>query len=200
MARFRRERIIPAILVAIIIVIAIIAIISLGRVIFSGISGQSVETDTSRQTLVSTSTGHSVQMKVRGPIVANEDMRSYRIDVTPESRTMTTFAGYGEQRVIDRRELSNTVAAYADFVNALDKANLASGRQLEGDNDNRLGVCATGLLYEFAIIEDGETVKDLWTSTCRNSAGSLRASVKVLRDLFIRQIPDGTSLARSIKL
>lgn len=200
MARFRRERVIPIIFVTVIIVIAVIAIISLGRVIFSGITGQPTITDTSRQTLTSTSIGHSVQMKVRGPIVANEELRSYRIDVSPESRSMTTFSGYNEQKVIDNRQLGNTAAAYADFVNALDRANLASGKQLEGDSDNRLGVCASGSLYEFAIIKDDEPVKDLWTSTCRNASGSLRANVKVLRDLFVRQIPDGTSLVKKIRL
>lgn len=197
--RFRKERIIPVILVTIIIVIIVAVVVSLSRVIFSGISERSANEDTSRQTLLDVSAGNSVQMNVRGPIVANETFRSFRIDVTPQSRTITTYSGYDEQNVIDTRKLKNTPAAYADFVNALDRLGLATGTQFDESRDNRLGVCATGQLYEFAIIKDGEPVKELWTTTCRNATGSLRASTKQLRELFIKQVPDAASMVRKIK-
>lgn len=197
--RFNTTKILPFILVAGIIIIAIAAIVSVGRLIFSANTSTPAKTDISREELRDTSPGHSVSVTVRGPIVGDEDFRTYSIEVSPESRQLKTYQGYRDT-VIDQKIVTNTAQAYEEFVYALDRAGLASGAELEGDRNDTRGICANGKLYEFSILKDGKSVKTLWTTTCRSAAGSLRASETILVPLFKDQIPDATKLTRKVQL
>jgi hypothetical protein len=200
MAYSRFTRIIPIALILIIAVIAVAALISLARVVFFPSNANNQETvDTSRQSLVDTSVSHSVKMTVRGPIVANEEFRSYQIMISPSQRILTTYSGYLNNQ-IDNITLDNNIAAYKEFVNALDKANLAKGVALTGDKNDLSGICATGEVTDFAIMDGDNTVKELWTSTCSGSKGSLNANVKQLSNLFITQIPNADTTISKIKL
>ncbi len=200
MASYRTQRIVPIILVIIIIVIAVTALVSLARaVFFSGDAAQPAEVDTSRQALLNTADGHRVTMTVRGPIVADEEFNSYTIAVSPANRSITTYTGYLDT-VVDQQTLGNNTAAYEQFVFALDKANLAKGKELSEEQNDVRGVCATGRVYEFSIINGSDTVKKLWTSTCRGSAGSLNANVDQLRELFTVQIPDASRVINRVNL
>lgn len=200
MVNYRTSRILPIILVIVIIIIAIAAIVSLARVVFfSGGSSAPAVTDVSREALLNTASGRSVTMTVRGPIVADEEFHSYKIDISASSRQLSTFKGY-LGTVVDRVTLGNNVAAYEEFVHALDKADLADGAELEGDRNDIRGICATGRVYEFSILNDGDSVKTLWTSTCKGSTGSLDASVNQLTELFVNQVPDSEKLIKKVSL
>jgi len=201
MASYRTSRILPIILVVLVIIIAIAAIVSLARVVFfSGTSNSSTtQVDTSRTALLDTTAGHSVSMAVRGPIVANESFHSYKIDISANSRTINTYTGY-LKTVVATNTLGNNIPSYGEFVNALDKANLTKGKQLTGDKNDTSGVCATGDVYTFTIYNGSTDVKDLWTSTCSGSKGSLDASVTQLTSLFIKQIPGADKLISNISL
>jgi len=199
MANFRTSRIIPVALVVLIIVIAVAALVSLARVVFFSGSSTPAATDTSRTSLLDTSATHSVSMTVRGPIVADEQFHSYKIDISPNARQLKTYTGYLDT-VVDSSSLTNNVASYEQFVYALDKANLAKGTELTGDKDDTRGVCATGDVYEFTILNNGSSVKHLWTSTCSGSQGSLDASVNQLTELFTNQIPTASKLISKIDL
>jgi hypothetical protein len=200
MVNYRTSRILPIILVVVIIIIAIAAIVSLARVVFfSGGSSAPAVTDVSREALLNTSAGHRVSMTVRGPIVADEEFHSYNIDISANSRQISTYKGY-LGTIVDRTTLGNNVAAYEEFVHALDKADLADGTELEGDRNDIRGICATGRVYEFGIIDGSTTVKRLWTSTCKGSSGSLDASVAQLTELFVNQIPDSKALIKKVSL
>lgn len=201
MANYRTSRIIPVFLVIIIIIIAIASLVSLARVVF--FSGPSTDTtaqvDTSREALLNTAVNHGVAMTVRGPIVADESFHSYKIDISPNARTIHTYTGY-LKTVVDQITLGNNVAAYAEFVNALDKADLAKGKQLTDEKNDTSGICATGSVYQFTIYNGSKSVKDLWTSTCKGSKGSLDASVAQLTNLFVKQIPDANKLISTVRL
>lgn len=194
MANYRTSRALPIILVIVVIIIAITALVSLARVVFfSGSSTSSTAViDVSRDALLNTSAGRSVTMTVRGPIVADEKFRSYKIDISANDRTIKTYTGYLDT-VVDQTSLGNSVASYDQFVHALDKANLTKGKQLDGDKNDTRGICATGSVYDFTIYNGTDAVKDLWTSTCNGSAGSLNASVTQLSSLFTNQIPGASA-------
>ncbi len=193
MSRYSRNRFIPVLLVIVVIIIAVVALVSLARAIF--FSGDrdnnqaSQQLDRNRSALLTTSADRRVEMTVRGPIVAEENFNSLRIVVSPNSRTLTTYRGYLDKR-IDRIKLGNNVKAYTEFVNALDKANLALGVPFSEDDDDTNGICATGRIYEYQLFEGDQSIMRLWTSTCKGSPGSLKASSEQLTDLFIAQIPD----------
>jgi hypothetical protein len=198
MYRGNSSRIVPIILVLIVIAIAIAALVSVGRAIFGG-DTQTSETNVGRDTLLDTSTGNSVRMTVRGPLVANEEFHSYQVNINSSIRSLATYQGYLEQS-IGSKSYGNNLKAYEQFVYALDKANLMRGDELTGDKNDTRGICATGLVYEFEVISADSTVKRLWTSTCKGSPGSLKASVNQVKNLFLAQIPDNDALLRKLDL
>jgi hypothetical protein len=199
MYRGNGSRILPIIIVLIIVAIAIAALVSVGRAIFGGGDTGKPQADTSHSALLNTSVDHSVRMTVRGPIVADENFRSYRVVVTPSDRILTTHSGYLEQ-TIDTKQLSNYVKSYEEFVYALDRAGLVTGVAFTSDKDDTRGICASGRVYEFEVMQSGSVVKRLWTSTCRGSVGSLKASSAQLQKLFLDQIPDNKPLLDKISL
>lgn len=200
MANYRTSRIIPFVLVIVVIIIAIASLVSLARaVFFSGSTAKTTSSDTSQVSLLDTTVGHSVLMTVRGPIVADEKFHSYKIAISSDTRTIKTYTGYLDS-IVDQNSLGNNVASYDQFVHALDKANLTKGKQLEGDKNSTLGICATGSLYDFSIMNNDNVVKNLWTSTCNGSPGSLSASVTQLTSLFTNQIPGANTQISKIGL
>lgn len=200
MYKSNSSRVLPIVLLLIVIAIAIAALVSVGRAIFgNGTTSTPAQIDTSQQALLNTSLSHAVRMTVRGPIVADEDFRSYQITVSPTSRSLVTYSGYLDQ-VIDSKQLGNNTEAYTQFVYALNRANMIDGTVLTGDKDDMRGVCATGQVYMFETLDNGTTAKDLWTSTCSGSKGSFKASVPQVQSLFLQQIPDNGTLLGSIGL
>ncbi len=200
MARYRPNRLFPIILIVVISVIAIATLISITRVIFfSGGATTAPAVDVSRQALLSTDANRMVRLTVRGPIVADENFRSYQLSVTPNSRTLVTYKGYLDTP-IDTVNLNNTIPAYEQFVFALDRANLTKGTQLSGDKNDIRGICATGEVYSFEILQGDQIVKELWTSTCSGSTGSLQANRSQLVGLFGAQIPNAQTLISKTNL
>lgn len=198
MYRGNSSRIVPIILVLIVIAIVIAALVSVGRAIFGG-DTQTTDTNVGRDSLLDTSVGHSVRLTVRGPLVANEEFHSYQTTINSSTRLMTTYQGYLDQPIASK-SYGNNLKAYEQFVYALDKANLMKGDELTGDKNDTRGICATGLVYEFEVINADSTVKRLWTSTCKGSPGSLKASVSQLTNLFQAQIPDQEKLLDKLNL
>jgi hypothetical protein len=102
--------------------------------------------------------------------------------------------------MIDSKQYANNQKAYEEFVYSLDKANMMKGDELKDDKNDTRGICATGSVYEFEVMTDNSTVKRLWTSTCKGSSGSFKASVSQVQSLFLKQIPDSTQLLKDINL
>lgn len=200
MANYNSNRTIPVALVLIIVAVAIAALVSLTRaVFFSGQSSPTPNVDSSQTALLNTSVTHSVRMTVRGNIVANENFKSYQITVSPSSRGLTTFTGYQGTQT-SQEALGNNIPAYEQFVYALNNANMVNGTELTGDKNDTRGICATGLLYQFEVLNLGKSVKTLWTSTCSGSKGSLDTKVTQLTNLFLVQIPNAQTITSKLNL
>ncbi len=194
MQRNSNFRILPLIITIIVVALAIAAIVSIGRAIFSGGASneEAAQVDQGRESLLNTSGGRSVQMTVRGPIVADEEFQSYQVEVSNSERSITAYKGYLESRT-GGTSLSNNTRAYEQFVYALDKANMMKGEEPEAEADNDLrGICASGYVYEYATVSSGNIVKSLWTSSCGGSKGTLDASKEQLNSLFLGQIPNSS--------
>lgn len=180
-------KVLPIIIIILIVMMAVIALMSLGRAIFNKSTKREPQVNTLEQALLSTDTSRGVRMTVRGPIVAQENFRSYQIEITPSTRTITTYKGYlGEQ--LSSKQLDNNLPAYQQFVNSLVKANLSKSQPFE--EENLKGICATGVVTEFDVLQNNVSLAHLWTSTCRGSVGSLAANVDQNKNLFLAQIPD----------
>lgn len=198
MDRSGLQRIIPVILVLIIVIVAVAALFSLGRTLFSGGNEDPVQpVDTGNQ-LTSSLADRSVQMTVRGPIVAQENYHTYTIKISPDTRNMTTYVGYLKDPV-DSEQLENNKQAYEQFVYALDREGLLEGETLEGDAGETRGICPDGALYIFSILKGNDTVEQRWTTTCESARGSLRAARSQVVDLFRDQIPNYNKLVSKIR-
>ncbi len=199
MARYRNTRILPMVLIVVIAIIVIVALVSIVRLLVSSTGGGPAVVDASRAALLDTTLGHSVRVTVRGPIVASENFHSYTIAISPTTRSLVTYTGY-TNTAVDTITLANDTPSYEQFVYALDKANLAQGKQLTGDANDLRGRCATGRVYDFQILHSGSPVKELWTSTCSASKGSLTADVTQVLHLFQVQIPDALTTIQKVSL
>lgn len=200
MQRNNGARFFPLIIIIVIIALVIAAIVSIGRAVFNSGDGtdaeQTSQVDENRQNLLNTSVGRSVSMTVRGPIVAEENFTSYRVQASTSERSMKVYKGYLEEET-NGKTLGNNTQAYEQFVYALDKANMARGNNQEGTGDvdeDLRGICARGYVYEFTVLSGGNELRKLWTSTCDGSKGTLNASKDQLSQLFLAQIPGSNDL------
>ena len=195
------SRFVPILLVIVITIVAVAAVIAIGRALFgkndSGQTDQNV--NTSQVALLSTEEGRAVRLTVRGPIVANENFRSYSVIISPSSRDMTTYEGYLDKE-INQKKLDNNMKAYTELVYALDKRKMMNGTQLTEQQNDLRGICASGKVYKFETLKDNSVVKSLWTSDCSGSKGSAQANVNEILDMFLKQIPDGKKMAAGIGL
>lgn len=193
------SKLLPLALVVIVTIVAIIAMVSIGRALL-GRSSSNTEVDNSAaQSLLVAEADRSVRMTVRGPIIADEEFNSYQIEVGPAGRRITTYKGYGEQ-VIDTEQVGNNMRGYEEFVYALDRVGFTKERQLEGTLDDVRGICASGRLYTFEILQAGSVLKQLWVASCRGTEGSFAGNAPAARDLFLKQISDSSTRLRSLNL
>ena len=200
MQRNNGARFFPLIIIIVIIALVIAAIVSIGRAVFnSGDSSNTEQTsqvDQNQENLRNTSTGRSVSMTVRGPLVAEENFTSYKVEVSNSERSLKVYKGYLEEET-NGKTLGNNTQAYEQFVYALDKANMTKGRDEDSNEENTKdlrGICARGYVYEYTVLSGGNEVRKLWTSTCDGSKGTLNASKDQLSQLFLAQIPDSNDL------
>ena len=199
MYRGSRPRILPFVVIVIVVALVIAALVTVGRLIFSNTSSApSKDTSTSSlaNAVLNTADGRGVRWTVRGPIVADEQFRTYQITVTPTQRTYTLYSGYLAQ-VTSTKTYGNNSKAYEQFVYALDNANISKTRADNGEDFR--GVCATGgLAFMFETVNNGAADQSIWTSTCKDSAGTMASDPLKIQALFVNQIPDFQPLFSSI--
>ena len=197
------SRFIPILLVIVIMIVAIAAVIAIGRALLGGGSSNdstnTAVTDEGRTALLTVDTSRSVRLTVRGPIVSNESFRSYRVTISPEERDITTYAGYLE-KVSETKKFDNNNRAYEELVHALDKRRMMDGRVLAEEQNDLRGICASGQIYQFETLVNGETVRSLWTSDCDGSKGSATANVSEVINMFLNQIPEGRKIVSGVGL
>jgi hypothetical protein cdivTM_02461 len=195
------SRFVPILLVIVITIVAVAAVIAIGRALFGGNESDQKDKNINagQIALLSTDEGRAVRLTVRGPIVANENFRSYSVIVSPSSRQITTYKGYLDKE-ISQKKLDNNVKAYTELVYALDKRKMMDGTQLTEQQNDLRGICASGKVYKFETLSDNSVVKSLWTSDCSGSKGSAQANVNEILDMFLKQIPEGKKMVAGIGL
>ncbi|MGB4420387.1 MAG: hypothetical protein WBI29_01140 [Candidatus Saccharimonadales bacterium] len=191
MVSYKTTRTIQRLLILAILVVVSLGIFFVAETIVDRTKNQPV--DLGKEALLKTSDGYMVSLSVRGPIVADEDFRSYEIVISPNMRELSVYEGYKKNN-LDSIKLNNNLPAYEQFVYALDKAGFMDG---SNSSDNK-GVCATGYIYEFATIKDEKNVKKVWSSSCNNDRGISRSSVKNIVNLFLNQIKGGEALIEKL--
>jgi len=179
------------VLLGLLLLIGVIAIISsIGRALFGG--GSSSAPNAGRTALLTNTADMSVELNIRGPIVADESFTTVNMRISSRNRTMTRHSGYS-LHVADSISLPNTYRAYEEFIHALDRAGFMNGTAAT-DPFATTGMCATGRLYSLRVRHADQVVKELWTTSCRGINGNLRADLQSIHELFAVQIPGGAEV------
>lgn len=183
----------PVFITIVIVVIVIAVLVTLVRSMLQR-SPSTESTDNSQKQSIQEATvdqaaTRSVRWTIRGPIVADEKFKSYQIVITPSTRTFTTYSGYLD-KIESQKTYNNNASAYEQFTYALDNASVGNVRGKEDGADVR-GVCATdGIVYRYETVADGAIDHKIWSSTCKDSPGTLGADPLKIQALFVNQIPD----------
>lgn len=189
MNKFKFKKIVPISLAIVLVIVIMAGLTSIVPDLF----GRRVVDSSGSEALLGVSADSGVRMVVRGPIVADENFKTYQLDITPNQRSLSVINGYTGQP-IKIEYIDNNLPAYEQLVYALDKANLARTPAFSGSANDLRGICASGRLYDFQILEADRVVKNYWTSTCSGSKGSLNANLEQVSSLFYSQIDKSESI------
>ena len=191
MVSYRTSRIFQTLILIALIVLIVAAVVFGIRSAVT--SGTTTSTDVGQSALLNTNAERSVRLTVNGPVVADENYRSYDIVVSPNFRTMTVYKGY-TKTIIKRLRFNNNIPAYEQFVYTLSRSGFMNGD--DSTNTDERGACPVGKIYEYETLQDSKTVKKLWTSTC--GRGNTKSTYKAVSKLFNEQIIGANSIIYDI--
>jgi hypothetical protein len=184
-----------------VISVMIIVLILVGWGLFTIASnifrGDQSQPETTSETINQVESTAVASYKVEGPVVANEDHRSYTIVVSENVVTMKTFSNY-DKTLIAEKNYTNTPAAYESFLSALSNANvtaLARNTSTEFSFEDQ-GVCATGRKFFLEL----DTSLFRWSTSCSNKQGNAGFNMAPVSSLFQRQVPDFSDMTRGLGL
>lgn len=167
---------------------------SIANNLFRGTTGDRSVEEVSSYNVTSTATA---RFTVDGPVVANEDHRSFVIEVSQNVVSMRVYSSYG-QTVIAQQSYQNTQPAFDTFLNALENEQVTNrlGNTTTDDDEAESGVCPRGRRF---IVELDSDVRR-WGTTCSRREGTAGFNMTSIRTLFQRQVPDYRDLVRGTGL
>ncbi|PID31811.1 hypothetical protein CR970_03820 [Candidatus Saccharibacteria bacterium] len=137
-----------------------------------------------------------VTMTKEGDIVGDDKHRAVRITVTPTERRIDILAGY--DGFVERSQtFDNTQAAYAEFLNALERAGFARKQTPRYKKPD--GVCPLGKRYYYELDNNGDKLIDTWSASCGKAYGDF-GGTRTVRKLFEMQITDYGKFVRGVRL
>lgn len=144
-------------------------------------------------------TSKQVEFTASGPIVGEQQFKSYRITVGRDQTGIEIRNGY-EANIVDQRSYTNNQESYTNFLRALDVAGYTKGVKDSPNKDER-GMCADGERYVMQIKDGSRDVQRFWSSSCRGQ-GTFGGDTAEVRQLFVKQIPQAefTKLTRGLGL
>jgi hypothetical protein len=137
-----------------------------------------------------------VRFSIEGPVTANENHNTIRVAVTRDNRIVEALSTYDATTSISQ-SFSNNAASFEDFMYSLNNAGFIKRDPKASTADER-GACPTGQRYIYELIENGQTVVRLWSSTC--GTGNFAGQSSLISTLFKAQIPDYNKLTANVKM
>lgn len=143
-------------------------------------------------------TDKTVEYTIDNPVSANQTHSQISITVGRDAATLNVYRGYQEE-VLRTQTYPNNQTAYANFLRALQVAGYTTGKD-DADLRDERGFCPAGRRYIYEIKDGATSTQRLWSTSCNTSIGNFKGNASVVRDLFIKQIPDYGKLTSNISL
>ncbi len=160
-------------------------------------SGNKTKAPTPRSLSSFSNTTAVARLTITGPITAPQNHNSIVITVGRDQAVYQHFTGY-DGTVVDSKTFDNTENSYNSFLHAIGRAGFTLGNAKPSLADST-GYCPLGQVYTFELIEDGNQLENLWTSSCGGTK-TFGGNLSVNLELFQAQIPDYTALTNNIAM
>lgn len=135
-------------------------------------------------------TGSTATYIIDGPIVADQDRREIKIDVSSHIVTFTLYRGY-EGDVLAQQTYGNNDTAYTSFLKGLQNLGFTLGNNSKALQDER-GRCPNGQRTVYQFTNESDTLIRFWSTSCGEK--TFNGSIGGVDQIFRRQIPDYNQL------
>lgn len=176
--------------------IAIGMIVLVFFLVLRGFNGNSTPKNQSHLTDY-TNSNTVMQLTMDGPITADQDHQAVRITVGQSETTIEIMQGY-QGSVTQTKTYPNNQPSYAAFLSALQVAGFQKGNTDPNKSDER-GYCPTGNRYIYEAVNGTSDAERFWSTSC-GSQGTFKGNASVVRQLFIKQVPDYDQLTATLNL
>ncbi len=122
---------------------------------------------------------------IDGPIVADQNHRELRIDVTENAVTFSLYQGY-QQTLLKTQSYPNNESSYAVFLHALQLNGFTLGINDKTLSDER-GHCASGYRDIYSFSDGSTNLFRYWSTSC--GTGTFKG-LSSIPSLFQTQVPD----------
>lgn len=139
--------------------------------------------------------GTSVSQITTGELTGEENRQAIEITVSDNQKSIYILDGY-EQNIASSQTFGNTSAAYGVFLGALQDQGFAISRKTT--EVNMFGICPLGNTYQYELNSNGNTVFNLWSTSCALTDGTFDGLGSTIRQLFDLQIPDYNTFVQSL--
>lgn len=144
--------------------------------------------------------GASISYTTQGKLVGEDQRRAIRITITHTKRTVEVLDNY-EERVSKSAEYTNSPAAFAAFVRALD--NQSFGKERTSKQPDERGICPLGYRNVYRLTNNAKEVMRTWSDTCAvvdGPFGGTSANSQTIQRLFQAQITDYNKFVSGVQL
>lgn len=155
--------------------------------IIRGFTGNDKKADLPTPLIDYANTSVQMQYTVAGPVTADQQRKALRITVGQDQTRIEKLEGYNET-ISNQKTYENNLAAYSEFLRALDIAGYARGVDDASLKDER-GYCPNGERYSFDIVDGGNVKQHYWSTSC-GKGGNFKGKPAQVITLFQKQIPD----------
>lgn len=176
------------------IVFGVIAVILFSKTLNR--TSQTAQQGTTEKNITDYINGKSdVQFTQYGQVVANENRRTLRINVSESQRKIEIIDGY-QGTVSSSKTYNNNKEAYDVFMRSINNAGYL--KEKKTNVSDPVGVCPNGLRYEYRLNDGANDISVLWNSSCAPQGGTIGGNTSLIRSLFQKQIPDYSTMVQGV--
>jgi hypothetical protein len=142
-------------------------------------------------------TDTKMQLTIDSPVTDPDNHHDIIMSVGDVESTLEITKGY-DGDTVTLKNYPMTTSAYAVFLRSLSLNNYTKGNADPALRDDR-GHCAAGDRFIYEVIDgNGNDLQRYWYTSC--GTGTFGGNANVIRNLFVAQFPDYTTLTHDIRL